>query len=774
MRLCATRLRAPSLKGLVLIALSLTSCGPGDSGDTTSSSGTPPVTGTTVQVSVAATDPDGDQLHYRWAATDGTINNVDAPKTTWVVPRGSGIQFAYVVVSDNKGGYSESRAAVLTFDPPMATSTAVPAIIPAAPTGSSGFVWGSVYSESPKFGRRVYLPGVTVKLANGRSAVTDKKGQFFISNVADGSHNVTYTIPGRPETAFSSSATINATSPSSPAYFLGQVFPTQEDLRGVLQVAGSVRLADHSYCGIRNEFFTHSSHPNLLRGPVSGSAKLLDTANNPLSTSFPINHYGDFLIVRSPVVANTAAKVRITCEDEVVDSPTLTLPASGAVSVAKIILPNNRPTVTKMSVLLGGQEIGRPDLPKPRTLFTNVDGAPPRFGDDDLIAEIIHSPGDDAFFTYKGIDTRKSVCAYYRAIGAVRGCDDNGFPTGPQLTLDQWRSKFNLSPFPNGNPSNPPAPGGQEVRIQYINRSDLNLGRDMQAVKLVDGSIAYNVCNYAGPQDVTNRQGAPKEIGLETQADIDLSIDNIRRGIGLIVCVAMDYSAIPGINADQPFTKFYTFGPTGSLLLSVSLDGRREKFMPGACTSCHGGDAYGGQFPEDGSGLPDLKSRWQPFDMANLDVRSGSAQDLADINVAVKILNKRLVGTTLESLTTDRTKKLIDGWYADGGVVQNSDFIPPLSYIPSSLSNPPGTPTQSEKDLYQRIIQPGCQTCHAAQKTDEKIDLPHRPKICDDSKVLEQNHTMPNSIVPFERFWLDENLPRLLGCGSTPKKHPPL
>ena len=761
---CSLRLEitAGSLAGILLVVFSMASCGSGDSSNSSSSSPPAPAPapasiGTTVQVSVAATDPDNDQLHYRWAATEGTINNIDAPNTIWTIPSGSGLQFAYVVVSDNKGGYIESRAAALTFSQTQPAVTPAATITPVPPSGNYGFVWGSIsYNQ---FGRNVYLPGVTIQLSNGRTAVTDMKGQFFIPNVSDGTYSATYQFPGRSAAPLTTTAPIVVaaaandfpTSPSSVRYVLGQV-----DLPGTLNLAGSVRLADRSFCGIRNEMFTQASDPNMFTGPVSGTVQLLDAGNSPLSSSFPINHYGDFLIVRSAVVPGTQAKVHIRCEQApVMDSGMLTLPASGAVKLpSSISLPNSRPAVTKVTLLLNGKDVGRPDLPKPRTLFTSVNGTPARFGDPDLIAEIIDVPGDDTFFTYKGIDTRKSACAYYRAIGAVEGCDVNGFPTGAQLTLDQWRSKFNLSPFSTGNPANPPASNGQEIRLQYINKSDLNLARDMQAVTLANGDIAYNTCNYPGPQDVTSPVGAPKEIGAETDADVDLAIENARRGIGMIACVAMDYQRASG------FTRFYTFGPSGKLLLSLSLDGRREKFMPGTCTTCHGGDAYGGQYPDDGSGRPDLKSRWQPFDMANLKVRFSSSQDLNTAKAAIKTLNQRLVGPGLDSITTSRTRELITGWYSDplNPLDQKSDFIPTLSYSPSL-------------DLYKKVIQPGCQTCHAAQKVNEFIDT---TKVCGGSQVLEQNHKMTNSLVPFERFWLDATLPPLLGCGITPARHPAL
>jgi len=739
--------------GLVITTALLTACSGENSSD--SSLAPPPNSsgaGTTVRVSVNANDPDRDQLHYRWAVTDGTIENVDARTTNWTVPRGSGLQFVYVVVSDNKGGFTEQRAAGLTFDPPTLTSTASPALItPPTPTGARGFVWGSVFSES--YNRNVYLPGVTVRLSNGKSAVTDMKGQFFIPNVPDGEYEVKYTIPGQSEVAFPSNkarvrsaSNIFPTSPSASDYFKGKISPPP-----AAQVAGSVRLADHTFCGIRNEFFSHSSVPNLFLEPESGSAQLFSEQGEPLSARVRINHYGDYFIV--PNQPGTSAKVRISCGAEIRDSDSFTLPATGAIKRPLITLQNHRPIVESM--IVNSEDDSRPDLPKPRTLFKSVNGTPPTFGDEDLIAEIIHTPGDDAFFTYKGIDTRKSACKYYSAIGAVEGCTADGFPTGAQLTLAQWRNKFKLSTFSNGDSTIPSDPDdGQELRLQYVNRSDLNLTRDMQAIKHSNGDIAYNVCNYPGPLDVNDPDGRPKEIGAETQPDINFAIDNARQGIGMIVCVAMDYQVKDG------FTRFYTFGPTGKLLLSVSLDGRREKFLPGSCTTCHGGDAYGGQFPDDGSGRPDLQSRWLPFDIENF--RFSTSQDRDKANRIVKAFNQRMISTELSSITTDRTKKLIGTWYEGGRVDQNQDIIPP------------GSPT-NDPTIYKKVVQPACQTCHAALKVPETLS--NATMVCGASKTLEQNRSMTiYSFAPFERYWFDPTIPPLLnlGCNDKPLKHPSL
>lgn len=761
------------LPGLGMCLMLLASCGPGDSSTTTTSTTSTTATGTTVQVSATATDSDNDQLHYRWAATEGKIANVDAPSTTWVVPPGSGLQFAYVLVSDNKGGYIESRAAVLTQG--QVGATPAEAITTPVPTGGPGFVWGTLYFKGT-FLRNVYLPGVTVQLTGpgGRyTATTDMKGEFFISGLQLGTpYTLSYTIPGRtPQTPqdFTTPASVTLTrdltngqtvntptmSPSSPSYIRQEV-----DLGTSLIVAGSVRLLDESYCGIRDEFFTlqvpDPTRPNLLSGPVSATAQLLTANNGPLSSLFPVNHYGDYLIVRSALGSPTDVKVRIQCEQgNAKDSAPFTVQPSGPRKEPNgITLDNSRPTINSMTVMLNGQDVGRPDLPKATKLLPEMDLA----------------PGDDAFLTFKGIDTRKSACAYYRAIGAIKTCDDNGFPSDVQLTLDQWRSKFNLSSFSNGNLNNLPAPGTQEVKIIYINKTDLNFVREVQGVQRSDGAIAQNTCNYPGPQNTTGL-GEPIPIGTDLnggpniQPNIDLAIENARRGIGMLACVAMEYSKTTGINNNQPFTKFYTFSPSGKLLLSLSLDGRREKFMPGSCTACHGGDFHGGRYPEDGSGRPDIGSRWQPFDMANLLFSTG--QDMAVANHAIHKLNTMMIDDTtlasIASITKKRTKDLIAGWYKLSGDIQNSDSMPnTLPYTGYTLP------------FYRNVIQGSCQTCHAAQFTDEFISPTH---ICGGDADLTLNHTMTNALVTFERFWLnsdiqnDATITAQIGCSNKPLPH---
>ena len=100
-----------------------------------------------------------------------------------------------------------------------------------------------------------------------------------------------------------------------------------------------------------------------------------------------------------------------------------------------------------------------------------------------------------------------------------------------------------------------------------------------------------------------------------TQDTIDKTIENAAAGKNLVACVAMDYSAAPGVNEGKPFTRFLIFGPSGELLPSVNLDGLGEKFVPGTCVGCHGGNKYAGKFPEDGTGPANIEAHFLPFDI---------------------------------------------------------------------------------------------------------------------------------------------------------------
>ncbi|NOU22508.1 MAG: carboxypeptidase regulatory-like domain-containing protein [Methyloglobulus sp.] len=300
-------------------------------------------------------------------------------------------------------------------------------------------------------------------------------------------------------------------------------------------------------------------------------------------------------------------------------------------------------------------------------------------------------PEADRFLSYRGIDTRKSACEYYKALHAVVACNANGNPIGPTLTFTQWLTRNDI-----GAPNGPAKPG--EIKAAFRNVADLNLVRNHHARKVNANRISYYVCNH----------------GLATGA---LPIGN------LVACVAMEYSIINGVNNNKPFVQFYTFGPTGKLYLSVNLDTRGEKFMPGTCVVCHGGDNYFHHFPDKGVSSRDanIGAYMLPFDLDNFEFDSSPQFTKAAQQNAVRKLNLLIKQTA----PTQVAKQLINGWYPGGVGLQKIDFVPPGwdETLDTSLPALSRGDTFNTSDLYLKVVKNSCRGCHVAMGTKLGLDF---------------------------------------------------
>ncbi|HUI61632.1 MAG TPA: hypothetical protein VLX90_15495, partial [Steroidobacteraceae bacterium] len=169
------------------------------------------------------------------------------------------------------------------------------------------------------------------------------------------------------------------------------------------------------------------------------------------------------------------------------------------------------------------------------------------------------------------LETAQSAQAYYKALD----------PTDSKTTLDDWLDAncFDHTASDYGVA----AAGSNAAHGVYTNNFDLGFGRDMYFIKCAaphkdsTGSITANtgdmasvVINYISLEQAALRQNP-------------------------IIAVAMEYGpAADGSNPSQRFTKFYVFAPddrTGQLkrVGSANFDHRGQKYLPGACTLCHGG-----------------------------------------------------------------------------------------------------------------------------------------------------------------------------------------
>ncbi|MCB0112338.1 MAG: hypothetical protein KDE53_40720, partial [Caldilineaceae bacterium] len=633
----------------------------------------PPV----VHLAAVATDAEGHDIHYEWRVTDGALSKIDGDQTDWTLPPGPGLHIAYVLAGDGHGGYTEKRVIVSTDElktPPALIGGPDIVAPPAADVPGSilrGLLRQRVYYEDPsdEFGlssRVVHVPNLWARAFDYATGdvlspvvQADVKGDVAIPKVPAGldpgfecSFDAGATFF---ECGFGSTGKPDITGERALVDYIGIDF-TNEDSQGGLWLVGHVTQEDATGCGTRNYFFDKD---------VTASVRVTDVAGNPIGPDrrWDVSRYGDYYVPTqlSPAERPLAALVNIECQGlTITRAVTLTASITNTdyddASFVDFHLLNHAPAVMSLTASLNGEVIASllpPGPPKPS------DG--------------IEDP--ERFLSYKGLDSRKGACEYYRAIGGVSGCAADGTLIG-RVTFDRWKQQHGMAPYNTGT----------EFEATFVNKVDLNLTRNHHGIRVGDDHLAFYVCNHLGPAD-------------ESQAAVDIAIDNAVAGRNLVACVAMDYSVSPGVNGDRPFIKYFIFGPSGELLPSVNLDGRREKFVPGVCVACHGGEHYAGSYPEDGSGVANVGASYLPFDVDNYAFSSQDGLRKGDQLAEIRRLNQLL----LESNPTQGMVDLITAWYAGGGDAPDESYVP-LSY----------TTTVTDTTYYRNVIKPYCRTCHVA------------------------------------------------------------
>lgn len=729
--------RAPAL--LAVAAATIAGCGGGTGNENDSGINK-------TYLRVEATDADGDTLSYQWRVTAGSIENVNAREAVWTMPDGPGLHFAYVTVSDGKGGYTEQQYAVATDE----LDTRAPSRAPVTRDSPvfTGFDGGTgrlrlrltdrmfnPASGGAPVARFVYVPSVRVELrtAGGTTVFageSDEAGEVLVPQLTPDVPLTIFCGPSRSDALVNCLTTFTPTATGAPTrnVNIANGIPAGNNLR----LHGHIAYSDGGVCGVRNEFAGIQS---------LGTVQVVDADGAAVTPAVGINRFGDYAI-DAPVLVDAVLKLRVRCESltQDVDLPT---GFTGEPVEVSAVLPNARPRIVNM-VANGpeGSVRGRMVVAEQGVSSNSL-------------------PGPDHFLAFKGKDTRMGACLYYKSFGAVEGCDARGNLIGA-ISLDDWKRKHQLQPYVGTN---------QEVRATYINKMDLNLVRRMVATQTSADNIAFYVCNSPGPEG--NSQDEVDEV-------IRIGLAHERE----VACVAMEWSITPGVNGDKPFTKFLTFGPDGSLLPSVNLDGRGEKYLPGTCVACHGGTHYSGKLPDAAGSSPSpfLGAAFLTFDNGNYLFSSKSGLRKADQQAAIKALNE-LVRATERDYATSPIRNLVDGWYAGGSTSQDEAYVP-AAWIALDATRP------GAARLYSEIVGTACRTCHAAFKGFDwdaepaRIVVPagsglRNTHVCGGSADLVINASMPNALISrdraLQRVQADSSLAALMqeffGC-TTPLPDP--
>jgi len=458
-----------------------------------------------------------------------------------------------------------------------------------------------------------------------------------------------------------------------------------------------------------------------------------------------------------------------------------------------IMRGTGRPEVKSMSATLNGRNIG---------IFPVPPVVPPGILPSDDLAEregnkLTGPPS--RFLAFKGLDTRAGSCQYYKAVGAVEDCDFSGNYTGKTLTFNEWRQAVQIDEF------HKPSPQGFDLQATavFINTTDLNLTRDHHSTRngFDLAQMAAYVCNHPGPAPNNSDPTGlfPSSSAVDSAIDAVLQVDAAHpQGRNLVACVAMDSVPITDF-AGQPvrgptgntFARFLIFGPNGDLLPSINLDGYGEKFVPGACVACHGGRKYFalanntpdqppgvfqpifGGFPEDGSGSPDLEAYFLPYDVGNFAFHSRRHRFTSDeqhipifqlnsiafnANYSIAFTNNP-VGPLQAPPQAIAFSNLFFGWYFNPNPPFNFTGTFNFDYVP---------PIYADRDFYKEVVARSCRTCHVAMDQPQanfELEVPPAAfvaqLVCGQARGqslfgTEVSHTMPNSRVTFDRFWLSD------------------
>lgn len=649
--------------------------------------------GPTVRVSVQASDTH--PLHYSWRSTDGRIESRDATTVTWKLPPGPGIHFAYVLVTNGQGGYTERRLAINTdtfsekreaHRDEAEREDEAPGNRPNVSVTTTGNSYhGRVVAGPPDdTGHSVFIPNAHVFLrdlktgtrypANG-AATTNLSGEYVITGLpanADASQfMVTCEVMGRladctpqnksqQQTTASSASAVSATGMNNTVALNALATPAT--------VSGTFKLADGSLCGTNSEFFNIHS---------TGHATLIDSSGHVLAETAEVNTSGQY----SLPFDSAAAKVSLTCES----APPVTIPfqydGSGMLPPA-VLASVKAPVVINMTASLHGDLLSDPVakfVPPPTNLPSDI------------------APNPNAFLSAMSGgegDSRLGGCKYYQAVGAVQNCGPNGELIDP-IDYEGWRRSVRIGEYAKNHVPT--------YRANFINKVDLNLARVHESISYapapyvdkqghVHSQTAAVVCNHTGASDFFN----------PTQQDINHAVDTSIAGQNLIACVAMDYMVAPGVNNNQPFVRFLIFGPSGELLPSINLDMRNEKYVPGTCTVCHGADhLFATRFPEDGTGPADIGAHFLPYDAGNFEFANMPGLQKAQQQEAIFHLNQNV----LLASPTSAESALIAGWYSTTGHVLNESYVPPSW---ATAPNPKAVP------FYSNVVARSCRTCHTA------------------------------------------------------------
>ena len=314
--------------------------------------------------------------------------------------------------------------------------------------------------------------------------------------------------------------------------------------------------------------------------------------------------------------------------------------------------------------------------------------------------------------------------AYYKSSGAITDINGNGlFELSEGETFDQWKTRNNFG-----------APNTDDAHASFFNGGDLGFHRAMH-MKKTSNHIAYYVSNYGNFPDA--------------EADVF--------GTRIVVpaaTVAMEYD-IDASTGVRGVMKFYLFkGPTEVLETSVDLDGNGEKFIPGLCIECHGGQETDYTLLGAGTGLrdyyntnPNNTPTFLSFDLQSFDYSAAHTRNSQDTNF--RALNQGVMDANPTQAIIDFLRAAYNTAAGALSGIFNDDSV-----IPNWTAG--NTNGVSNSFFYQSVYGPSCRTCHSSRSTNPALQF-NTPADFNAFPVCGSGKYMPNAQVTFNNFWTSTN-----------------
>jgi hypothetical protein len=393
------------------------------------------------------------------------------------------------------------------------------------------------------------------------------------------------------------------------------------------------------------------------------------------------------------------------------------------------------------------------------------------------------------------VETLAGVSAYYAKIdppwpGVTQGATKSDLNTW----LDDNCFDHTQSDYGTG------AAGANGAHAGYTNNFDLGFGRDMYFIKCAAnhtdangnitahaGDMAAVVINYGSLEQVALKQDVILAVAMEFQGE---GHSNGNCGAAGSTC----------------FTKFYVFAPndeTGVFqrVSSANFDRRGEKYVPGACLSCHGGTVTDATYTAANS--ENVDAAFMPWDLDALlysdtdpaytgyligkgpFTRAVQEPNLLKLNALAwqtyQVPELKLAGTatpcgSAAAGCVDRfaaNRALLLKWYGCPPTGMNCTKPPvyndngPTSANDWPTATPAGaptTPTGAPNDLYHAVYAHHCRSCHTQNNNIKRqfddfatfsANLIPGNTATSLQPLLYSNAQMPLARLTMDRFWVD-------------------